>query len=568
MHKQHYSVVLLAVLVLLPLFSNGQALNYLRVAPYTVTSTYLNDVIIGDTLANGTRRDPNVVYVLQRGGLYYVNAIINTQATWQLRITANDSNTTRRPVILLHNAVASTRPPGNFVNLSSNLSLKNVILSGYDELIPADLGGLQGGLIATAAQGLDIVVDSCILKSTNGNHIRTDQAPRFIKVTNTIFADMGYLGRSNLGAGKGIDLRAGSCDSLILMNNTFVNWQDRIVRHFASSLNIQYMRFEHNTLVNGMSYHGMLSLGKVGRRIIIRDNLLIDAFALGNDSDAVRQAEFTDSGELDQFGRPGRMTWVIANPNDTTSWLIRNNYYNISAAGQSFWDSASILPIVANPPLTKGDPLTYKINSRIGADSLTAFRSASVTLQKVPSLMTAFMKWYRRPAVGPDTGAGKTKGVAGWKSQYDFDRKGYQYYRDSLNGSYATSNAIYTAGTGGYPVGDLNWFPTRYAQWLADPVSGVSQKGDGIPESFSLSQNYPNPFNPSTRISFNLQKAGFATLTVYNVLGQKVATPLSQVLTAGFYEVDFDASNLTTGVYFYRLDSGNNSAVRKMMLLK
>jgi hypothetical protein len=568
MKTQHYAVLLLAVLVLLPLASNGQTLNYLRVPPYTVTSAYLNDVIVGDTLPNGTRRDPNVVYVLQRGGLYYVNAIINTQASWQLRITANDSTTTRRPVILLHNVAGGTRPPGNFVNLSSNLTLKNVILSGYDELVPSDLGGLQGGLIATAAQGLTIVIDSCILKSTNGNHIRTDQAARYIKVTNTIFADMGYLGRSNLGAGKGIDLRAGSCDSLILMNNTFVNWQDRIVRHFASTLNIQYMRFEHNTLVNGMSYHGMLSLGKVGRRMIIRDNLLVDAFALGNDSDAVRQAEFTDSGELDRFGKPGRMTWVIANPNDTTSWLIKNNYYNISAAGQSFWDSASILPIVANPPLTKGDPLTYKINSRIGADSLTAFRSATVTLVRTPALMKEMMKWYRRPSAPPDSGAGKTKGVPGWSSRVDFDRKGYQYYRDSLNCSYPTSNAIYTAGTGGYPVGDLNWFPTRYAQWLVDPVSGVSQKGDGIPETFSLNQNYPNPFNPATRISFNLNRSGFTTLTIYNLLGQKVATPVEKVMNAGFYELEFDATNLTTGVYFYRLESGNYSDVKKMMLLK
>jgi hypothetical protein len=568
MHKQHYSILVLAVLVLLPVFSHAQTLNYLRVAPYTVTSAYLNDVIVGDTLANGTRRDPNVVYVLQRGGLYYVNAIINTQSTWKLRITANDSNTTRRPVILLHNTAGGTRPPGNFVNLSSNFSLKSVILSGYDELVPTDLGGLQGGLIATAAQGLDIVIDSCILKSTNGNHIRTDQAARYIKITNTIFADMGYLGRSNLGAGKGIDLRAGSCDSLILLNNTFVNWQDRIIRHFASSLNIQYMRFEHNTLVNGMSYHGLLSLGKVGRRMIIQNNLLIDAFALGNDSDAVRQAEFTDSGELDRFGLPGRMTWVIANPNDTTNWTIKNNYYNISAAGQSFWDSASVLPIIANPALTKGEPLTYKINSRIGADSLTAFRSATVTLTKVPALMKEMMKWYRRPSAPPDSGAGKTKGVPGWGSRYDYDRKGYVYYRDSLNASYSTSNALYTAATGGYPVGDLNWFPTRYTQWLVDPVSGVSQKGDGIPESFSLKQNYPNPFNPATRISFNLSQSGFTTLAVYNLLGQRVAMPVSETLNAGFYEIDFDASVLPTGVYFYRLDSGKNSDVKKMMLLK
>lgn len=563
MPKQHYLIVLLAALVLLPLVSQGQPLNYLRIPPYTVNGIYLNAFIMGDTLANGQRRDLNVVYVLTRGGLYLTNAIIETQ-NWQLRITANDSNTTRRPVIFLDNT-GSGRPPGNFVNLRSSLWLRNVIIAGYNELIPSYLTGLQGGLIATAAQGVNIVVDSCILKSVNGNLIRTDQAPRLVKVTNCIFADMGYLGRSNLGAGKGIDLRAGSCDTLIMMHNTFVNWQDRIIRHFASTLNIDYMRFEHNTLVNGMSYHGFLSLGRVGRRMIIRNNLLIDAFALGNDSDAVRQAEFTDSGELDQWGFP-RMTWVIANPNDSTNWTIQKNFYNISAAGQSFWDSASILPIVANPPLTAGSPLTYKINSRIGADSVTAFQNAAVTLPNIPNLMVNFMKWYRRPAASG--GAGKTKVTTNWAAQFDFDRRGYVYWRDSLNCAYSTSNPLYTAGTFGYPVGDLKWFPTRYAQWLADPNTGVNDPENNVPASFVLAQNYPNPFNPVTNISYSVPRQARVTIEVFDVLGRKVATVVNEMKEAGNHVASFDGAAISSGVYFYRLSAANEVLTRKMMVLK
>ena len=563
MRSLYCFVVLLAVLVLLPLPSEGQTLNYLRVPPYTVNNTYLNDFIIGDTLPNGTRRDPNVVYVLTRGGLYLSSAVMNT-GTWDLRITANDSTTSRRPVIFL----VGNPPPGNFANLRGNLWLRNVILGGYNELVPANLTGLQGSLFNTAAQGVDIVIDSCILKTTNGNHIRTDQAPRVVKVTNCIFGDMGYLGRSNLGAGKAIDLRAGSCDSLVLLNNTFVNWQDRIIRHFASTLNIQYIRFEHNTLANGMSYHGLLSLGRVGKRVIIRDNLLVDAFALGNDSDAVRQAEFSDGGELDQWGFP-RMSWVIANPNDTTSWLVQNNYYYISPGGQSFWDSASVLPIIANPPLTPGAPLTHKICSRIGADSTTAFRLANVSLPNIPNLMVTMMKWYRRPAASG--GAGKTKVTSNWAAQYDFDRRGYIYYRDSLNCAYSTSNSLYSAASCGYPVGDLKWFPARYAAWKTDPcvqiALPVNDKPD-VPATFSLDQNYPNPFNPDTKITFTLGKAGLTSLVVYNVLGQKVATLLAKDMTAGLHEVSFDASNLSTGMYFYRLESGKNFDVKKMMVLK
>lgn len=556
----------LVVLLLLPELSSGQ--NIVRVPPFS-GSNYLNAFIMGDTLPNGTRRDTNAVYVLQRGGIYLSNAIIRNIG-WTLRIQTHDTTPgISNPVVFLFPTSAGGNPPGQFNDMRGNTIIKSIILSGYFEPDPTELTKLQGALFNTTAAGLNLTIDSCILTNTNGNHIRTDQAPRTIRVTNTIFGNMGYLGRSNLGAGKAIDVRGGSVDSLIIMNCTFVNWQDRVVRHFASTANINYMRFEHNTLVNGMSYHGMLSLGRVGRRMIIRDNLMIDHFAAGNDTDAVRQAEFTDSGELDAFGFP-RMTWVFSNPNDSTSWLIKNNYYRVTPAGQSFYDSASILPIVANPPLTVGKALTYHINSRIGADSATAFLPTDVALLNTPKFLDALLKWYRRPAASG--GAGKTKNTGNWAAAYDYDRKSYQYWRDTLNCSYSTSHAMYTAGTCGYPVGSLMWFPTRYAAWLTDPCVNttlpVKEDGEAIPTRFELAQNYPNPFNPSTKISFSLTRPGFTTLTVFNVLGQKVATLMEKEVAAGSYDVDFDASRLTTGVYFYRLESGNNSAVRKMMVLK
>ena len=161
--------------------------------------------------------------------------------------------------------------------------------------------------------------------------------------------------------------------------------------------------------------------------------------------------------------------------------------------------------------------------------------------------------------------------TSNWAAQFDFDRRGYVYYRDSLNCSYSTSNPLYSAASCGYPVGDLKWFPARYATWKTDPCVQEALPVDehpNVPATFSLAQNYPNPFNPATKISFTLAKAGFSTLVVYNVLGQKVATLLAKDMTVGFHEVSFDASNLSTGMYFYRLESGKNFDVKKMMVLK
>ncbi len=100
---------------------------------------------------------------------------------------------------------------------------------------------------------------------------------------------------------------------------------------------------------------------------------------------------------------------------------------------------------------------------------------------------------------------------------------------------------------------------------------GYSIKGNPqitAPESYSLSQNYPNPFNPVTRINYALPKDGFATLKIFDVLGREIATIVNEVKTAGYYTVDFDASRLSSGIYFYRLQSGSFIDVKRMVLAK
>jgi len=564
--KWFVTIVALVLLVLIPLQGNSQVV---RVPPYAGGSERLNAFIQGDTLANGQRRDSSAIYELQRGAYYLSDAVIRNTG-WKLRIRANDTTAgVSKPVVFLYPASTGGNPPGQFVDMQGDVEIKNIILSGYFEFTASELTKLQGALFNMTIAGNSLWLDSCILTNTNGNHVRTDKAPETIKITNCIFANMGYLGRSNLGAGKALDVRGGSVDSLIMINNTFINWQDRIIRHYASTANIQYMRFEHNTCVNGMSYHGFLSLGRVGKMVSITDNLLVDPFALGQDTDAVRQSEFSGHLETDAFGF-GRMTWIFSVPNDTTVWTVKNNYYRITAAGQAFFDSAStVWPIIANPPLVKGSPLTYHINSKLGADSATAFLPHTADLPDVPKLMTAEMKWYRAPNTAlPDSGANKTKGTSMWFPRYDFDRRSFQYWRDTLNCAYSTGNAIYTAGTDGYPVGDLNWFPAMKARYDKGLPADVPV-GGGIPERFTLEQNYPNPFNPSTIISFSLPKAAKVSLIVYDLLGRQVATLIGgEDRAAGKHETQFSASQLASGIYFYRLTADAQSSTMKMMVLK
>ena len=94
------------------------------------------------------------------------------------------------------------------------------------------------------------------------------------------------------------------------------------------------------------------------------------------------------------------------------------------------------------------------------------------------------------------------------------------------------------------------------------------EKNEQIPDKFLLSQNYPNPFNPNTTISYWLSAASHADLSIYNILGQKIATLVSGQQQAGQYQVSWDASGLSSGVYFYRLVTAQHSQVHKMMLIR
>ena len=109
----------------------------------------------------------------------------------------------------------------------------------------------------------------------------------------------------------------------------------------------------------------------------------------------------------------------------------------------------------------------------------------------------------------------------------------------------------------------------KILDWFAKPVVNVEEtKVEVIPNEFSLEQNYPNPFNPSTNINFALPVSSQVILTVYNSLGEKVSELVNGKLNAGYYTINFNADNFSSGIYFYKVEAGNFISVKKMLLLK
>jgi hypothetical protein len=123
----------------------------------------------------------------------------------------------------------------------------------------------------------------------------------------------------------------------------------------------------------------------------------------------------------------------------------------------------------------------------------------------------------------------------------------------------ASSSNVETASEGSYFLLDDLEFGAA--------VNSVEQLGTGIVE-YRLAQNYPNPFNPATKISFSLPQSGNVKMTVFNIIGQEVATLLNENMNAGTHELEFHAGQLPSGIYYYQIETGEFQDVKRMILLK
>ncbi|QQS37023.1 MAG: T9SS type A sorting domain-containing protein [Ignavibacteriales bacterium] len=175
--------------------------------------------------------------------------------------------------------------------------------------------------------------------------------------------------------------------------------------------------------------------------------------------------------------------------------------------------------------------------------------------------------------------------VLQWSTQSEINSFSFDVERLSGSENWVSVSKIPAGGNSNSPLNysftDKELNPGKYSYRLkmidADGQFEYSQTVEAeilVPDEFALKQNYPNPFNPTTKISFNLPEESEVQLSVYNALGQKVIDLVNQQYPAGFYETDFNGSNLTSGIYFFTLNAqgleGGTSytQTRKMLLLK
>lgn len=499
--------VFVFLLLLLPIRAMSQALV---VEDYYATTgfgagQYLNVAIASDTSSAAFKAGTRV-YVLHKNGIYAWNASLDFQAgsTVTMRAAYGETGHYDPTIYFYPTATGGGAPPGQMTQLSSNMTLRmtHLMISGYNEQVDSllKLANTAGLRTLSTSSNTRIYMDSCIWKSIAGQIIRTEGPAAVIKVTNSIFADMGHP-TSNFGAGKFIDARNVRIDTMFIQNCTFVNLYDRVIRHYqATSANsIRNLIFDHNTVLYDMAYHGFISLGTVDTlgtgTLQITNNLLVDHFALGMDTAAVRQVEFSDPGELDPINKLPRMAWILTNKNNSAKWNIQKNFYASSDSGKAILALGPPNDAVYAGPFyhTQGPPyLTWNMNTVLasqGKDTVNTFTPvASITPTKTPGLMTELIRWVLNKSL--DNKNKPTLNVSPiWNWTYDLHRHKLEYYFDTLDCSYTASVDLGHAATDGSQIGSMRW-----------AFKGVAGGATAGPASVVWKLIMPDSANPSTSV--------------------------------------------------------------------
>jgi hypothetical protein len=250
-------------------------------------------------------------------------------------------------------------------------------------------------------------------------------------------------------------------------------------------------------------------------------------------------------------------TWIYGSPGpDFTSIGAHTDTILCAVDGQDTGPGATHAMYIIN---YGGGRTNWLRGSFVGDTTSLRSESPTVCLDDNGG-MGAIYRYYTSPRTGLFSWRGYPSGT--WKTPVV-----YTDYEPLYN-----QPGIIYLGEGRYGILYMEWHPSNGAHIayfkVVDRTTDVPESAPGVPSEYTLSQNYPNPFNPSTEIQYNLPKESKLTLAVYNLLGEQVARLVDAVQPAGSYNVTWSAVGRPSGVYFYRLQAGDVSLTRSMMLIK
>jgi Secretion system C-terminal sorting domain len=531
-----------------------------------------------DTLAPAGR-----VYMLKNGGIYSLdnNPVTSSKYKTVIMGQSEESVKTRQgaaPPIICGDYRAEIFTGGG-INIAKDLLIKNVDLE-----LGNSLGNFGGwAYFGFTEPGNRLQVDNCIMEHTWWAWVGGPPADSRIFFTNDYFVNLdGHTCRRNGGV---LDFFTNE-DTIWVENCTHLNTQGTLYKFRYGDV-VNKVVFNHNDFIDNAGYVFMNNGDQTN--MSVTNNIFVNC----QEQAYCPVLYSADEGEVDPDGLP---MGLVNLRDDSTFQANGASFY--ADKNLAYWDP-SLSDIVSTLNTNRVNDNTQWVSQMILANSRTEtlfadnenyplLTNGTWITDKLPSFgntdvlfttQLAKLKAYAIAAV--DTGYETP--MASWRQPGNEEASHFIYadWPIPIDLSY-TDTDLMTAGLGGFPIGDLNWFPTQNEMWKAQKyveyfyLAGVLdgsilvgiQTTKELPRTFQLQQNYPNPFNPTTVISYTIPKAGYVSLKVYNILGQEVATLVDGYKAAQTYNVNFDAFNLSSGVYLYSVKFDNKVLSKKMILMK
>ncbi len=491
----------------------------------------LNIAIAGDTTATGERVDENTVYELERDGVYLLNGSVeNVGYHLYLRAAAGEGH----PPIL-QPGVDETGSSSEAFAVRGDLTLLGLYVANVD-----DLGGLNANMFRVQSDSARVVIDNCFLEYTRTSLFRLDSERIKLYLTNSVARNLTNI--SNMGNGRFIDTRGNTPDSIFVENNTFYTFSGAGLRHGGGV--IPFLHFNHNTIYNGGNQ--LLRAERV-IKARITNNMLVNP--------TTNAAEVADSS----LKRPVIVLDSLAVPGLTEldrDILIANNNFVYTSTWTDYYSSVDSLETA---PLLNDNALGFvDSNPNITVENTIEEDVAFVNAPVSDNFLAATIL-----RIQGLEGEGNTPDYrADSDMNGTFDALGSPILgltnppRD-FDFSYPNTATSYTAADGGFPLGDLNWFPAEkiaWLEWRASTGTSIEEEvGQAIPGFFKLEGNFPNPFNPVTNIQINLNRAAAVSVEVYDLLGRSLKVIPASTLQAGPASIRVEANDLPSGMLLYRV---------------
>lgn len=510
--------------------------------------------VVADTNEAGQQRHD--IYKLQRGKTYFYNQ----SPVFQNPITLiadepGTTNETKPPKIILTVDDAGEAPYEHCITTFADLTVKNIAFS----TTTVDGAYSWANVILLQSDGLRLVLEGCHFELSGWGMLEAN-------VNNTVF----IINKCHLRNGTVYDygdewcpffmeINAGTADTLIVRNTTFFNLQGTVI-NIETQNRIGYLEFDHNTLVNVVK--GFSSAVHAHTNSKITNNIF---YNVGTHSNSVAEIMTGDDKVMDgvitadtlSSNLPGSTLPFVMDEKDRV-FHLKNNAYYFTQNVKDYW--AHYDTILVREWL---DPRAETMfNDNVNYPNFIAENNVNVDPGFVNFGGTdgmVFQLYSHR-----DNG---TFGFWGWdpdSALYPDVHWAFLQWPLPEDLSYSAS----LTSTDGFHVGSLQYYPSELALYEQNITSVENVTGNIIPQEFALEQNYPNPFNPTTKIQFSVPNSGKFNVKVYDVLGRVVATLFDGELTAGVHQVSFDASNIASGMYVYKLSGENVNLVKKMVLLK